>query len=431
MLLAVGLLGAQAQGTEDLDAKYTKGLLPVGTTAPDFVIKKAKENQPALSLSDYRTHQEGSLQRPGCYVLLDFWATWCPDCRKEIPTVKEIYKNYKNKVKLIGVSFDTDKDKLKEFRNSNEIKWTMYCEGKKWKETNISKAYNIQWIPTMYLIDPEGKVAYTTVVAENMVKKLAELDAAGKLAEYMKKPEFPGGMKAWTKAMDESLSYPEIASKYQAEAKIKISFQIDKEGNTHSDTYRVYYDYYICTVTLENFNLSHLPVYIMGEETLSRYALYMATLGNRPDLFPSSPYVGKYTNKPPAHEIPEDYLADETFAAILKEAEKYVGYPYVWGGSSPSTSFDCSGFVSYVYNQCGWDFGRLGAQGLYNISTRTSSPKPGDLVFFTGTYDTPGISHVGIYVGNGWMLHCGDPISYANLNTSYWQSHFYAYGKLF
>ena len=205
----------------------------------------------------------------------------------------------------------------------------------------------------------------------------------------------------------------------------------DEDGNTHSDTYRVYYDYYICTVTLENFNLSHLPVYIMGEETLSRYALYMATLGNRPDLFPSSPYVGKYTNKPPAHEIPEDYLADETFTAILKEAEKYVGYPYVWGGSSPSTSFDCSGFVSYVYNQCGWSFGRLGAQGLYNISTRTSSPKPGDLVFFTGTYDTPGISHVGIYVGDGWMLHCGDPISYANLNTSYWQSHFYAYGKLF
>ena len=205
----------------------------------------------------------------------------------------------------------------------------------------------------------------------------------------------------------------------------------DEDGNTHSDTYRVYYDYYICYVTLENFNLSHLPVYIMGEETLSRYALYMATLGNRPDLFPFSPYVGKYTNKPSAHEIPEDYLADETFAAILKEAEKYVGYPYVWGGSSPSTSFDCSGFVSYVYNQCGWSFGRLGAQGLYNISTRTSSPKPGDLVFFTGTYDTPGISHVGIYVGDGWMLHCGDPISYANLNTSYWQSHFYAYGKLF
>ena len=204
----------------------------------------------------------------------------------------------------------------------------------------------------------------------------------------------------------------------------------DEEGNTHTDTYRVYYDYYICTVTLENFNLSHLPIYIMGEDQLSRYALYMAALGNRPDLFPSSPYVAKYTADPVEHEIPEAYLADETFAAILEEAEKYIGYPYVWGGYKPSTSFDCSGFVSYVYNQCGWDFGRLGAQGLYNISRRTSSPRPGDLVFFTGTYDTPGVSHVGIYVGDGWMLHCGDPIRYANLNTSYWQSHFYAYGRL-
>ena len=140
--------------------------------------------------------------------------------------------------------------------------------------------------------------------------------------------------------------------------------------------------------------------------------------------------MAKYTADPVEHEIPEAYLADETFAAILEEAEKYIGYPYVWGGYKPSTSFDCSGFVSYVYNQCGWDFGRLGAQGLYNISRRTSSPRPGDLVFFTGTYDTPGVSHVGIYVGDGWMLHCGDPIGYANLNTSYWQSHFYAYGRL-
>ena len=198
-----------------------------------------------------------------------------------------------------------------------------------------------------------------------------------------------------------------------------------------SRTFRVYYDYYICYVTLENFNLSHVPVYMMGEEQLSRYALYMSTLGNRPDLFPQSGYVPKYTNPAPEHDVPESYLADETFASILTEAEKYLGFPYVWGGSSPNTSFDCSGFVSYVYNQCGWDFGRLGAQGLYNISTRTNSPKPGDLVFFTGTYDTPGVSHCGIYVGDGWMLHCGDPVQYANLNSSYWQSHFYAYGKLY
>ena len=204
----------------------------------------------------------------------------------------------------------------------------------------------------------------------------------------------------------------------------------DEEGNTHTDTYRVYYDYYICTVTLENFNLSHLPIYIMGEDQLSRYALYMSALGNRPDLFPSSPYVAKYTADPVEHEIPEAYLADETFAAILEEAEKYIGYPYVWGGYKPSTSFDCSGFVSYVYNQCGWDFGRLGAQGLYNISSRTSSPRPGDLVFFTGTYDTPGVSHVGIYVGDGMMIHAGDPIKYASINTNYWQEHFYAFGRL-
>ena len=204
----------------------------------------------------------------------------------------------------------------------------------------------------------------------------------------------------------------------------------DEEGNTHTDSYRVYYDYFICYVTLDNFNLSHLPIYIMGEDKVSRYSLYMATLGNRPDLFPGSSYVGKYTSPPEGYEVPGEYLDDETFAAMLSEAEKYLGYPYVWGGSSPATSFDCSGFVSWVVNHSGWNVGRLGAQGLYNICTRTSSPRPGDLVFFKGTYDTPGVSHCGIYVGDGMMLHCGDPIQYANLNSSYWQAHFYAYGRL-
>ena len=204
----------------------------------------------------------------------------------------------------------------------------------------------------------------------------------------------------------------------------------DEDGNTHTDSYRVYYDYFICYVTLDNFNLSHLPIYIMGEDKVSRYSLYMATLGNRPDLFPGSSYVGKYTSPPEGYEVPGEYLDDETFAAMLSEAEKYLGYPYVWGGSSPATSFDCSGFVSWVVNHSGWNVGRLGAQGLYNICTRTGSPRPGDLVFFKGTYDTPGVSHCGIYVGDGMMLHCGDPISYANLNSSYWQAHFYAYGRL-
>ena len=207
----------------------------------------------------------------------------------------------------------------------------------------------------------------------------------------------------------------------------------DADGNTHTDTYQVPYDYYICTVTLENFNLSHVPVYIMSEEQLGMYATYMATLGNRPDLFPGSGYIGKYVEGSYTdYDIPPEALDDEVFAAIIKEAEKYLGYPYVWGGSSPSTSFDCSGFVSWVINHSGWDVGRLGAQGLCNICMPVSSAnvKPGDLVFFTGTYDTPGVSHVGIYVGNNMMIHCGDPISYANLNSSYWQSHFYRYGRL-
>ena len=190
------------------------------------------------------------------------------------------------------------------------------------------------------------------------------------------------------------------------------------------------YTWYICYVTLENFNLSHLPVYMMSEEQMARYALDMATLGNRPDLFPGSGYVDKYTQPGETYEVPAEYMGDEKFAALLTEAEKYVGYPYVWGGSSPATSFDCSGYLSWVLNQCGWNVGRLGAQGLYDYCTPTSDPKPGDLVFFVGTYDTPGVSHCGLYLGDGMMLHCGDPIGYANLNSSYWQAHLYAYGRL-
>ena len=132
------------------------------------------------------------------------------------------------------------------------------------------------------------------------------------------------------------------------------------------------------------------------------------------------------------YDIPPEALADEHFAAMIAEAEKYLGYPYVWGGASPSTSFDCSGFVSWVVNHTGWNFGRLTADGLLGVCTPVSSAdaRPGDLIFFQGTYNTSGASHVGIYVGNGMMIHCGDPISYANINTSYWQSHFYTFGRL-
>ena len=193
------------------------------------------------------------------------------------------------------------------------------------------------------------------------------------------------------------------------------------------------YTYYKCTVTLENFNLSHVPVYIMGEDQLGMYAMYMSTLGNRPDLFPHSEYVRKYFEGTYTdYEIPPEALEDPVFAAIIEEAEKYLGFPYVWGGSSPRTSFDCSGYVSWVINQCGWDVGRLGATGLYNICTPVSraNARPGDLIFFQGTYDTNGMSHCGIYVGENMMIHCGDPISYANINTAYWQSHFAAFGRL-
>ena len=184
------------------------------------------------------------------------------------------------------------------------------------------------------------------------------------------------------------------------------------------------YTWYVCTVTLENTDLSHLPGYIMGEEQLSRYAIFMASLGNRR-------YTGDTTT--PAYTVPPEALEDEQFAAMLAEAEKYLGYPYVWGGASPSTSFDCSGFVSWVINHSGWNVGRLGAMALCDICTPVRDPKPGDLVFFWHTYDAPypdKPTHVGIYVGDGWMIHCGDPIQYANLNTSYWREHFYCYGRL-
>lgn len=216
------------------------------------------------------------------------------------------------------------------------------------------------------------------------------------------------------------------------EVRYRTETRTDSEGNDHD--VEVPYNYYICNVTLENFDLSHLPVYIMGEDQVSMYATYMATLGNRPDLFPTSQYPNASQREDYLdYDVPPEALEDETFAAMLAEAKKYLGYPYVWGGSSPATSFDCSGFLSYVLNQCGWDVGRLGAQGLYNYCTPVSSPRPGDLVFFRYTYDAPnpdGVTHCGLYVGDGMMLHCGDPVQFTSLNTSYWQSHFYAWGRL-
>ena len=198
-----------------------------------------------------------------------------------------------------------------------------------------------------------------------------------------------------------------VATETRYRTETHIGYYTDENGNLQSYEYEaeVPYTYYICHVELENFNLSHVPVHIMSHDQLSMYAVYMSVLGNRPDLFPGSPYVNRYYHtKYEKYEIPPEALADEQFAAIIKEAEKYLGYPYIWGGSSPDTSFDCSGFVSYVYNNCGqhWSFGRLGAEGLRGMCAYVSpeSARPGDLIFFEKTYDTAGASHVGIYVGN-------------------------------
>ena len=186
-------------------------------------------------------------------------------------------------------------------------------------------------------------------------------------------------------------------------------------------------------VTLKNNILSHIQANIMTEQQLASYATYMSTLGNREDLFPGSEYIGRYgEGSYITYDIPPSAMRDETFAAMIKEAEKYLGYPYVWGGSSPETSFDCSGFVCWVLNHSGWNVGRTTAQGLCNFCTpvRESDARPGDLVFFIGTYDTDEVSHVGIYVGNNMMIQCGDPITYSNLNSTYWQNHLYCYGRL-
>ena len=164
---------------------------------------------------------------------------------------------------------------------------------------------------------------------------------------------------------------------------------------------------------------------LMDEQQKNQYAIYQATKGNRAYLFEGLVDDATY-------EVPAEALEDEEFRKMIAEAEKYLGYPYVWGGSSPATSFDCSGFVSWVINHSVGNVGRETANGLLKQCQRISSDeaKPGDLVFFQGTYNTTGASHVGIYVGNNTMIHCGNPIQYANIESAYWKKHFYCFGRL-
>jgi len=230
----------------------------------------------------------------------------------------------------------------------------------------------------------------------------------------------------------------EVEIRTRTETRTGTTTWTDPEtGETYEEEYEyeveVEYEYYILNVKLENKGLNRvIGSSGMTEDEMSRYATLLQTQGNRPDIFGDNIYAtpGEYTD----YDIPGEALTDTRFANMIREAEKYLGYPYVWGGSSPSTSFDCSGFVSYVINNCGngWSVGRLTANGLMGVCDiiPRSSAKPGDLIFFQGTYDTSGASHVGIYVGDGMMIHCGNPISYASTESSYWQSHFYCFGRI-
>ena len=195
------------------------------------------------------------------------------------------------------------------------------------------------------------------------------------------------------------------------------------------------YEYRILNITLINHGFDSVARGNMDGDQSGRYTLYNTTYGNRNYLFDTAT-LPTYTGDEGGfgYEIPAEALTDESFARMIAEAEKYLGFPYVWGGSSPSTSFDCSGFVCWVINNCGngWNVGRTTANGLRSHCAYVSpeEAKPGDLIFFQGTYNTTGASHVGIYVGNGMMIHCGDPVQYTSVQTSYWQSHFLAYGRI-
>ena len=197
------------------------------------------------------------------------------------------------------------------------------------------------------------------------------------------------------------------------------------------------YDYYILNVYLVNNTLDVVPDELgMTDAEKQRVALLLYTFGNRKYLFGEDDIYnipGEGDDDSSEHHVPGEYLSDEEFARMLAEAERYLDVPYVWGGYSPS-GFDCSGFVSWVINHCGngWNYGRLTANGLRarTANVPASEAKPGDLIFFQGTYATSGASHVGIYVGGGWMIHAGNPVHYSNINTPYWQSHFLGYGRI-
>ena len=206
-------------------------------------------------------------------------------------------------------------------------------------------------------------------------------------------------------------------------------------GDTYTYEVEVQYEWRILNITLLNFGIDSVARGMLSGDDLDRYDILQETQGNRPELFGgvSVGYGSDGSGEAGIdYEVPAEALSDPEFAAMLEEAEKYLGTPYVWGGSSPETGFDCSGYVCWVLNQSGWDVGRTTANGLWQQSAKMSEheAKPGDLVFFQGTYDTPGASHVGIYVGDGMMISAGDPIKYSNIHSSYWDKHLLGFGRI-
>ena len=278
--------------------------------------------------------------------------------------------------------------------------------------------------------NPYELASYLTVVFENYTRAQVQstlqqiFDAQYELTiEEVVETRYRTETRTGTRTVTHTETDPETGESYEVEVEEEYEYEV-----------QVPYQYYILNVNMENNGLSEILLTAgLTEDQISRYALLMQTLGNRPDIFGDNPYAIAMQDVL-HYDIPGEALTDERFRRMITEAEKYLGYPYVWGGSSPSTSFDCSGFVSWVINHCGngWNVGRLGAEGLRQICSiiPASEAKPGDLIFFQGTYNTTGASHVAIYVGNNMMIHCGNPIQYASIDTTYWRAHFYCFGRL-
>lgn len=278
--------------------------------------------------------------------------------------------------------------------------------------------------------NPYELASYLTVLFENYSRRevketlQALIDLQYELSvEEVVETRYRTETRTGTRTVTNTVKDPLTGEEEEVEKEEKYEYEVE-----------VPYQYYILNVHLTNRSLGvAIARTDLNEDQMERYVLLNQTHGNRPDLFGESPFAIE-TADPLQYDIPGEALTSERFRKMITEAECYLGYPYVWGGASPSTSFDCSGYVSWVINHCGngWSYGRKTAEGLRKICSIVprSEAQPGDLIFFQGTYNTAGASHVGIYVGNGMMIHCGNPIQYASVETRYWQSHFYCFGRL-